>query len=814
VVHNRFRLPRSRFSVALCWSLAAAVFPVYAEGTGNIALNAGSALIAAAALLCAVGLYAAIRSVIAAATEHVRIKAEVHAIVSGDFMPLEKKERIFRIKKRGFGLRFKITAFTIALSLPVVAMVLAPLYYMMIRTRRETLLRGLWDRSAVLLEGLASNAQACLPPENVEDLARLPGQAAAIPEAYYVTITGGAAGSSVFGDYVWATNDPNILLKIDTPEFYPGLSRLTDALSPRLAAIGRELDGEARTQGEHLVRMIAELSLEAESLALRSDTESLRRLNNMGTTLRILERTLDRTLAGISREMLSEPAFSTGSIPKEGNNRCLFFKPVMYHRNGEDIFFRGLVRMEISTESISREITGYQIRLLRIILIVALAALAIGVAGALTLSTLIIRPIRKLARYVEIIRDTGNKVKLDSMDIRINSRDEIAILGDSINSMTASLAHAAAAALDLSAGKEIQKKFIPLDINKEGNKLSSGYKDTPTAQFFGYYEGAQGVSGDYFDYLDLDGRYYAIIKCDVAGKGIAAAFIMIQVATMFLNYFKEWKPGAQGMMIEKLVYQINDFFETLGFKGRFVAFTLCLFDSEAGVLRFCNAGDNIIHYYDASEGRCKNRVLPETPATGALSNALVKSKGGYEVQGMTFDHGDILLLYTDGIEEAKRKFRNSEFREIVCTEGGEGTPHGNHLAGQGNEEMGPGRVRRIIDAVMNREIYTLHKWHNGEGDKPLHFNFSSCNGSVEEVIMALVAVEKMFRCYKDPGAGEDSRVLADKKINEFLKAHFLEYRDYCADTRESPDNDAYLYYTYLNEDELYDDLTILGMKRK
>ena len=123
-------------------------------------------------------------------------------------------------------------------------------------------------------------------------------------------------------------------------------------------------------------------------------------------------------------------------------------------------------------------------------------------------------------------------------------------------------------------------------------------------------------------------------------------------------------------------------------------------------------------------------------------------------------------------------------------------------------------MQRIIDAVMNRGVYTLRKWHNGEGDRPLHFNFASCDGRVEEVIMALIAVEKMFRCYKDPRSGEDSRILADKKIDDFLKAHFLEYRDYCADTRVYPGNDAYMYYTHIKEDEQYDDLTILGIKRK
>jgi serine phosphatase RsbU (regulator of sigma subunit) len=767
-------------------------------------------------VFCAVGLIASVRGVGSAIAEGAAIKIEAAALITGDFMPSEKKKRLIRIKKRGVGLRIKLASFTIVLVLLVVVMVSAPLYLMMTRTQRETLLQGLWDRSTVLLEGLATNARAYLPSGVLLELGFLPAQSAAIPEARYVTITGYSTGSTIYGDHVWATNDPDILEKIDTAEMEPGVSRLTDVLSPRLEGISRELNERARAEVGDISQTITELTREGVSIATLLDQESRQRLAYIQDTTRSLETRLTERLSAIARQIGSEPAFSTGTIAGDGGNTYIFFKPVMYRQGSDDNYFRGLIRLEVSIDSIIAEIARGQMNLLRVILIVALAALTIGTIGALALSTLIIRPVRKLVGHVERIRDTEDKAKLDGMDIQIQSRDEIAVLGDTINDMTHGLVKAALASQDLSIGKEIQKKFIPLELDREGNKLTSGYKDTKNAHFFGYYEGAKGVSGDYFDYQDLDGRYYAIIKCDVAGKGIPAALIMIQVATMFLNYFKAWKPTAKGMHIEEVVYQINDFIETLGFKGRFAAFTLCLFDSQTGIIRFCNAGDNIIHLFDASEGQVKAITLPETPATGVLPNFLVESKGGYTVQTMTIDPGDILLLYTDGIEEAKRKFRDAEFKEILCTEGGapNDTPHGNHVVGQGDEEMGPDRVQGIINAVMNKDVYTLRKYHNPEGERELNFDFSDCEGKVEEVIMALVSVEKMFRCYKAPKAGDDSRILVDKKVDEFLKNHFLQYRNYCSDTREYPGSDAYMYYTHVNEDDQYDDLTILGIKRK
>jgi serine phosphatase RsbU (regulator of sigma subunit) len=773
-------------------------------------------IVLAVFIFCALGIVVTARGIGDVAAESAALKLDTAALLTGDFMPSEKKKHIVRIRRRGISLRLKLASFTVILVMLVVVMVSAPLYLMMTSTQRDTLLRSLWDRSTVLLEGIATNAKAYLPSRNILELGFLPDQMDSIPEARYVTITGYSPEMAVYDDQIWATNDPDITARIDTVELQIGVSRISDVLSLRIGGIADELNAKARSEVGGISESIASLTQEGISLATRTDEESRLRLEDIQVQTRGLETRVTERLSEIGKAIGSEPEFNLANFEVSPDRRYIFFKPVMYRQGSEDVFFRGLIRLEVSVESILDAITADQQRLLGTILIVAFAAVIIGAIGALLLSGIIIRPITRLVSHVEVIRDTENKADLDGVDIQIKSHDELAVLGATINDMTHGLVKAAAAAADLSIGKEIQNKFIPLELDRDGNKLSSGFKDAKNVQFFGYYEGAKGVSGDYFDYQELEGgRYYAIIKCDVAGKGIPAALIMIQVATMFLNYFKQWKPTEKGMHIEDVVYQINDFIETLAFKGRFAAFTLCLFDSQTGTVRFCNAGDNIVHLFDASEGRVKTLTLPETPATGVLPNFLVESKGGYTVQTVNIDRGDILLLYTDGIEEAKRRFRDAAFEEILCTEGEKDTPHETHTVGQGDEEMGPERVQAIINAVMNKQVYTLRKWHNPEGEgKELTFDFTGCEGRAEEVVMAMVSVEKMFRCYKDPKAPEDSRVMVDKKVDSFLKEHFLQYRTYCSYTREIPGNDTYMYYTQVNEDDQYDDLTILGIKRK
>jgi serine phosphatase RsbU (regulator of sigma subunit) len=373
---------------------------------------------------------------------------------------------------------------------------------------------------------------------------------------------------------------------------------------------------------------------------------------------------------------------------------------------------------------------------------------------------------------------------------------------------------------DLSIGKEIQKRFIPLDLDKGGNKLTTGLVDTPFARFFSYYEGAKGISGDYFNCQNLDGRFFALATCDVAGKGVPAALIMILVATMFTTFFKTWKNTAENLDISLLAYKINDFIESLGFEGRFAALMLCIFDSQTGVLRLCNAGDNIIRWYDGAQKRLKRAQLCESPAAGVFSNKIVEAGGSYKTQTMQLKSGDILLLYTDGIEESKRSFRSASFDEIACAEGSgaPGTAHGNHVTGEKSEQMGWDRSEAIVNAVQSGGKYTLTKYHNPEAGAPLEFDFALCGKDADSVIMALVSVEKVFRFYKDARAssrtGAPHKVLADKKVDAFLKKHFLQYKNYCMWKEEESANSAYIYYLGLSEDNQYDDITLLAVQKK
>ena len=168
----------------------------------------------------------------------------------------------------------------------------------------------------------------------------------------------------------------------------------------------------------------------------------------------------------------------------------------------------------------------------------------------------------------------------------------------------------------------------------------------------------------------------------------------------------------------------------------------------------------------------RDRTLFETPAAGPLSSAFVDSKGGFKVEKTHLQKGDVLFLYTDGIEEATRKFRSpSSFAVIQCAKRGlhPGDVHGNHKVGEDSEQLESRRVGDIIESVFARRVYTLEKFHNPIPDEELLFDFSTCKGTLEEAVIALVAIEKVFRMYKSPDVTATDVVRVDKKIDAFLE---------------------------------------------
>jgi len=162
-----------------------------------------------------------------------------------------------------------------------------------------------------------------------------------------------------------------------------------------------------------------------------------------------------------------------------------------------------------------------------------------------------------------------------------------------------------------------------------------------------HYEPAGPVSGDYCDLVSTDaGDLYFLIG-DVSGKGIAASLLMGRLHAIFRSLI-----GA-GLGVSELVERANQIFTETTMRP-YYATLVCGKAAPNGDLEICNAGHCpplLIHQGE----------ITTLPATGLPIGMFCQER--YSVARARLEQGDRLLLYTDGLSEA-RDLDDREYGEI------------------------------------------------------------------------------------------------------------------------------------------------------
>jgi hypothetical protein len=815
------------------------------------ALSFDALIVALVVALLAMLSVLATRKVVSLAMEGAQLRAEVLALIEGKPTPgwlarEERNRRMQELKKKGAGLRLKFTLLIVVLVTMVVLGVSVPLGFIMRGNQSDALATGLRNEAGILMDALASSAETQFPLGTDGYIAALdiPKLRVAMKAATYATITGPNPERNPeykpvdLKDYVWASDQKVFTEQIKAQSFQAAVQTVDDEVSRSIASeLQKKIDADAATMLAGLVDEYRTLKGEQATLKTRTDAVSKARYAEVNLLLGTKAKEIDSR----AREAYGTFATVEAFDPLRLRPTYLFYRPIIFYNrallSADTSFFQGLVRLEVNAKEIQDKIITAIWTAVRAAGGIALLAIALGVLGAIIMANITITPIRKLAQGVAIIRDTEDKEELKDHVITVTSRDEIGTLADTVNDMTRGLVKAAVANKALLQGIDVQKRFLPLSKDDAGGKASTALEENARLEIFGYYKGAAGVSGDYFDFKRLDDTYYALIKCDVSGKGVSAALIMVEVATLFINYFRDWPkrkeniarikdPQARARALRELeslaplVYTINDMVEERGFVGKFAAFTVMLYNSATGVATVCNAGDTVINIYSTEKKSILHSQLPDSPAAGMFASMLVEMKAPYKQVQQQLAPGDVLFLATDGFEDAIHTFRDANFKPILCDEQGlaEKEHHkanlGDHEKGLPLERFGVPREDELINAVFNRQRFVLVRNHNPIPDEQIVFDFSTCGGTAQEAVLALVAVDRVYRMVPDPRLGLENKITIESKIADFLKEHFLQYDRYFSHPVEGENKSGNLNFTHAMEDDQSDDLTILVIRRK
>jgi len=175
---------------------------------------------------------------------------------------------------------------------------------------------------------------------------------------------------------------------------------------------------------------------------------------------------------------------------------------------------------------------------------------------------------------------------------------------------------------------QIQKRLLPTQV-----------PTLPKATLAVHSVPARGVSGDYYDIIPLDGEKVALVICDVAGKGIPAAMVMVMIRSIVHLLVG---PGSDAAATLSNINQ--------GITGRieidhFATIGILIYDQESREAQYANAAHLPLMVY-----RHKTGTLAKLDAKGLPIG--VEREANYEQKRLRVEPGDLLVLCTDGIVEA------------------------------------------------------------------------------------------------------------------------------------------------------------------
>ena len=785
------------------------------------------------------------------------ISMEIKALISGEAMPSSKPKTK---KEKQKSLRGKLVGFTIVLVAVVVLFVTLQNGNNMISTQEETLVTALYNRIDVLMESLSSGVRNFLPTENDLEIGSLPSQKDAMSEVKYITILGTKSstaspeegyvnlnGQADEISYVWASNDPAISQKVVNYGEYGIVAGETRMIDEDVLTVLKRFNGlndKVVAKASDISKQISLFSQENTELALKTDEESNLRRQVVSDTTTKLRNELNSLLTSIATENSSSyPGFSDDMLESDITD-YLFYRPVLYRSGNSDNYLHGAIIMEVTVQDLVDQLRSEVRKIYITGALSALAAVILGALGAWLLASLIVKPIKKLESHlVEVgslmTKSVRERQKLEKKHIDIKSKDEIGHLGDVVNKMTLSAGLAAYEEFLQLDGKAVQERFIPLMDGECGRKLPLVKLNEEKLDLFAFYKGDSAVSGDYFDYKKLDDQWYVFIKCDISGHGVPAALLVSVVATKFKDfyYFSDWKFNKQGINLKKFVSAVNDFIFDLGTRGKFSTINISLYNKLTGDLYVCNAGDNKIHILDGVTKKLNEITLSNTPTAGGVSTDLVEmTAGGYKVEKLKLNPGDVLYLYTDGIDEAERLVRDENWvvkqtvQEDIRTDPRTGKETKNTQILDEKEQFGQERITQVIEAVTNKKKFVLNKLDNPNQTEVLEFDFSTCKGTIDESIIALAAVERVFRMVKAPTVRADDEIEIEKFVDDFLREHFTLYNRYCTpvqlaggtageqsmaelEKQRALEDPNLTRYSWVTEDKQADDITLIAIKR-
>ena len=153
-----------------------------------------------------------------------------------------------------------------------------------------------------------------------------------------------------------------------------------------------------------------------------------------------------------------------------------------------------------------------------------------------------------------------------------------------------------------------------------------------------YQAGTGLMAGDFYDVFRVAPTRIAAVIGDVTGHGIEPSITAFQAKYLLRVFLRQYRDPAQAL--EELNRQMS----ALERFEEFISICVVVFDTEAATLRVASAGHPAAWLWH-------DREVRPLRATGPL--LMLDPEGEYTSREIPLEVGDLLLLYTDGLAEAR-----------------------------------------------------------------------------------------------------------------------------------------------------------------
>ncbi len=259
------------------------------------------------------------------------------------------------------------------------------------------------------------------------------------------------------------------------------------------------------------------------------------------------------------------------------------------------------------------------------------------VAGAVVIVAAISLPAsRTITRPVLELAAAARKLASGDFSTRVapGGKDEIGDLAKSFNDMTPQLLERVKLKNDMALAMEVQQNLLP------GRPPTVDGLDVSALSLY-----CDETGGDYFDFLEFaqdDAAHADVVVGDVTGHGVSAALFMATGRALLRGRAMD-RPGPGALLTEVNNLLCQDTHMT----GRFITLFFLRLDLAAREILWCRAGHDPGLLYDPASDAFEQLMGSGIPLGAVAEWEYAEQRRPW------FSPGQVLVLYTDGIHEAR-----------------------------------------------------------------------------------------------------------------------------------------------------------------